>query len=173
MDALTYVDVGASLDSQLPAGYRHFRYGDDVGSGAAVFDAVVESLFNWRLHADAGVRRVSGAAHATVDTDVSLRPWRLPFSLRNRVVAVVDEPHRKGFAYGTLPGHPEQGEALFLVAIDDAGAVRFEVSGFSRPVSFAARMIGSVSRLLQDRANNGYVAAARAVGHAAGKRSLN
>ena len=34
---------------------------------------------------------------------VHLGPVRAPC----RVVYVVDEPDRRGFAYGTLPGHPE------------------------------------------------------------------
>ena len=34
----------------------------------------------------------------------------------NRIVGVVDEPDRWGFAYGTLPGHIEIGEEAFVVA---------------------------------------------------------
>jgi uncharacterized protein (UPF0548 family) len=43
-------------------------------------------------------------------TDVlaHLGPIRVPC----RVVYVLDEPERRGFAYGTLPGHPESGEEL-------------------------------------------------------------
>ena len=32
-----------------------------------------------------------------------------------RVVAVVDQPARCGFAYGTLDGHPVSGEEAFIV----------------------------------------------------------
>ena len=51
-----------------------------------------------------------------------------------RVVAVVDEPDRFGFAYGTLPVHPEQGEESFVVVRADAGGARFDVQAVSRPV---------------------------------------
>ena len=58
-----------------------------------------------------------------------LGPVRAPC----RVVYVVDEPDRRGFAYGTLPGHAESGEELFLVRYDPAtDEVYAEVTAFSR-----------------------------------------
>ena len=42
-----------------------------------------------------------------------------------RVASVVDEPNRFGFAYGTLPIHPEQGEQSFIVERDEGGKVTF------------------------------------------------
>jgi uncharacterized protein (UPF0548 family) len=33
-----------------------------------------------------------------------------------RVIYVVDQADQFGFAYGTLPGHPETGEVAFMVA---------------------------------------------------------
>jgi uncharacterized protein (UPF0548 family) len=33
-----------------------------------------------------------------------------------RIVYVIDEPDRRGFAYGTLPGHPERGEEAFIIS---------------------------------------------------------
>ena len=38
-----------------------------------------------------------------------LGPW--PIVAPVRVVDVVDEPRVRGFAYGTLPGHPETGQS--------------------------------------------------------------
>ena len=43
-----------------------------------------------------------------------------------RVVFVIDEPGRFGFAYGTLPRHVESGEERFLVERDAAGEVYYE-----------------------------------------------
>ncbi|HEV8560641.1 MAG TPA: DUF1990 family protein [Actinophytocola sp.] len=40
-----------------------------------------------------------------------------------RVVHVVEEEHRRGFAYGTLPGHPECGEEAFLLERHADGTV--------------------------------------------------
>jgi uncharacterized protein (UPF0548 family) len=50
-----------------------------------------------------------------------------------RVIYVVDELDRKGFAYGTLPGHPESGEEAFLVDRTDDGSVWLTIRAFSRP----------------------------------------
>ena len=50
-----------------------------------------------------------------------------------RVVYVVNEKKRKGFAYGTLAGHPECGEESFVVELSDDGSVWLEIRAFSRP----------------------------------------
>ena len=50
---------------------------------------------------------------------VPLYPPKVPA----RVVYVIDEPLRKGFAYGTLPGHPETGEEAFIVEYRDDDSV--------------------------------------------------
>jgi uncharacterized protein (UPF0548 family) len=36
------------------------------------------------------------------------------------VIYVVDQADQFGFAYGTLPGHPEMGEVAFTVSQDSA-----------------------------------------------------
>jgi uncharacterized protein (UPF0548 family) len=50
-----------------------------------------------------------------------------------RIVRVVDEPRRKGFAYGTLPRHPLVGEEAFVVEWRNDDRVEFVVRSFSRP----------------------------------------
>jgi uncharacterized protein (UPF0548 family) len=70
---------------------------------------------------------------------------------------VVDEPNRYGFAYGTLPHHPEQGEEAFLVEQDDRGDVNFVIEVFSRPRHPLARLGKPVSRLVQKRTTRRYL----------------
>ncbi len=90
---------------------------------------------------------------------------RLPFggfaTAAGRVIYVVAEPGRSGFAYGTLPGHPERGEESFLVVRRD-GRLWFEITAFSRPRHWLARIGWPVTRALQVRATRGYIAAMRA-----------
>lgn len=57
-----------------------------------------------------------------------------------RVVYVIDERDRKGFAYGTLPGHPESGEEAFIVERTDDGSVWLTIRSFSRPSNWAWRI---------------------------------
>jgi uncharacterized protein (UPF0548 family) len=76
-----------------------------------------------------------------------------------RVVYVVDEPRRRGFAYGTLPGHPECGEESFVVELGDDDAVTFEITAFSRPASRLARAAGPAGRAVQRWVTRRYVKA--------------
>lgn len=66
-----------------------------------------------------------------------------------RVIYVVDEPNRKGFAYGTLPGHPESGEEAFIVEQTDDGSVWLTIRAFSRPSSWHWWVVYPALRLAQ------------------------
>ena len=52
-----------------------------------------------------------------------------------RVIYVVDEPRRRGFAYGTLRGHPEDGEESWLIEHRDDDSVWITIRAFSRPAN--------------------------------------
>ena len=78
-----------------------------------------------------------------------------------RIVLVVDEPNRYGFAYGTLPVHPERGEEAFVVSRDDPGNVRLDIDAVSRPVQPLARLVPPFADHLQNRAVRRYLAAMR------------
>jgi uncharacterized protein (UPF0548 family) len=67
-----------------------------------------------------------------------------------RVVYVVDEPDVRGFAYGTLPGHPESGEERFAVRYDpNTDAVFAEVTAFSVPGTWWVKAGGPFVRMMQ------------------------
>ncbi len=61
----------------------------------------------------------------------------------------VTEARRRGFAYGTLPGHPESGEEAFVVEQHDDGSVVFAITAFSRPATASARAAGPLGLLIQ------------------------
>ena len=80
---------------------------------------------------------------------------RIPFLLARvkapaRVVYVVDEPTRRGFAYGTLPGHPEDGEEAFVVEIADDDSVWIVIRAFSRPARWYWWLVYPVLRMTQE-----------------------
>ena len=66
-----------------------------------------------------------------------------------RVVWAVEEERRAGFAYGTLPGHPERGEEAFVVDLAPDGAVWFTVRAVSRPAAWYMQAAGPLGRLGQ------------------------
>lgn len=74
-----------------------------------------------------------------------------PLSLRSavRIVYVIDEPTRRGFAYGTLPGHPESGEEAFVVEQRDDASVWLTIRAFSRPAHPALWLVYPLLRLVQ------------------------
>lgn len=158
MSELTYPEVGATAHDVLPVGYHHLRESLVLGTGDEVFAAAADTLMTWQMHARAGVRRVSGRQRVTLDTDVEFR--FLGQTIPCRVVAVVDKPGLRGFAYGTLPGHPETGEERFEVERDPtSGEVTARVTAFSRPGTWRTRLIGPLGRLLQWRMAKRYLRA--------------
>jgi uncharacterized protein (UPF0548 family) len=76
---------------------------------------------------------------------VPLFPPQIPA----RVVYVIDEPLRKGFAHGTLPGHPETGEEAFIVEYRDDDSVWLTIRAFSRPSSWIFWVGYPIMRLMQ------------------------
>jgi uncharacterized protein (UPF0548 family) len=95
--------------------------------------------------------------------DTALLKWILwPARIPARVVYVIDEPDRKGFAYGTLPGHPERGEEAFVVERRSDDSVWLVIRAFSRPSNAffwatypALRMMQAVFTARYERALTG------------------
>ena len=77
-----------------------------------------------------------------------------------RVVYTIDEARRCGFAYGTLPGHPECGEEAFIVERGPNGVVTFSIRAFSRPASVLARYADPAGHWVQDLITNRYLRSA-------------
>lgn len=84
----------------------------------------------------------------TVRLAIPFGPFRV--SAPARVVYVVDESARKGFAYGTLSGHPEEGEEAFIVELRDDDSVWITVRAFSRPSNRFWRAVAPILRAVQE-----------------------
>ncbi|KQV07883.1 DUF1990 family protein [Leifsonia sp. Root112D2] len=83
--------------------------------------------------------------------------WPLTFSAPLRVVYVIDEARRVGFAYGTLHGHPESGEESFVVEHRDDDSVWLVVRALSRPATWYYRLVAPLLRLQQRRFTKRYL----------------
>lgn len=147
---VSYPEVGHTR-GELPDGYHHVAREVSLGFGPERFAAATEALFGWQLQRRAGVRVLAGSPQV-LDGAVALLLLGVgPLALRApvRVVYVVDEPHLKGFGYGTLPGHPESGEESFMIEQRPDGVVVLRITAFSRPVSLLARLGGPFAILTQ------------------------
>jgi uncharacterized protein (UPF0548 family) len=161
---LTYDDVGAT-STALPSGYHHVRCTRLVSRGAEAFFAAASALFSWQVHRHAGLRVTASAPVAAPGAVVLLRLGAGPLRIAApcRVIYTVTESKRQGFAYGTLPGHPDSGEEAFMVEHRSDDGVAFTITAFSRPATAAACAAGPVGRLIQRHVTARYLRALDAI----------
>jgi uncharacterized protein (UPF0548 family) len=146
---LTYSEVGATAAAQLPPGYHHLSVSTQIGSGDQRFEQAADAVMHWGMQRGAGLRVRASSEVVDVSAVVVCTMMGL-LRAPCRVVYVLDEPDLRGFAYGTLPGHPESGEERFAVRRDPVtSAVFAEVSAFSRPVAWWIKAGGPVAKASQ------------------------
>lgn len=121
----TYDHVGSTLGAEPDAGPQRHESSVKVGVGESAFLSARGALRSWlpqrSLGASIAPTDVVPGLDETVILSVGVGPLRL--LVPNRIVSMVDEPDRYGYAYGSLPGHPERGEEFFLVEMLDGGDV--------------------------------------------------
>jgi uncharacterized protein (UPF0548 family) len=165
----SYGAVGATRAGEGPSGYRYDRHRVDIavdsGQVDDAFDAGVRALQRWDVHKGAGAPVFPAGAPLAEGETVVVTLRLLPPSLVTiaapcRVVYVTDEPDRFGFGYGTLPGHPEEGEEAFHVERTPAG-VRFAIDVFWKPRHPLIRLGGPVTTYIQRRVTYRYLTALR------------
>ncbi|MCB0946387.1 MAG: DUF1990 domain-containing protein [Mycobacterium sp.] len=144
---LTYTEVGATA-RDLPAGYRHVRLSHRIGTGRPRFEEAAAAVLRYGMLRGAGLRVTATSEVAEVGADVLGRLG--PFVAPCRVVYVLAEKNRRGFAYGSLPGHAVSGEEFFGVRYESPeDAVYAEVVAFSRPAMWWSRLGAPVAALVQ------------------------
>jgi uncharacterized protein (UPF0548 family) len=154
---LTYSEVGATA-GPLPDGYHHVRKSAVIGRGRERFEEAAAQGLRFGMLRGAGVRVDATEPMARVGAEVIVHLG--PVAAPCRVVYVVDEADRRGFAYGTLPGHAESGEELFLVRYDaDSGDVIAEVVAFSRHATWWSRLGAPLTSLIQRVVTDRYLRA--------------
>ncbi|HSX67465.1 DUF1990 domain-containing protein [Nocardioides sp.] len=157
-EPFTHDAVGATRGA-MPAGHRHLDHTRTIrGRG---FDEAAELLMSWRLHEWSGLSVVASSRGVEAGGVVvlGLGAGRARLRIPCRVAYVIDEADRRGFAYGTLPGHPEVGEELFLLERRPGAAADLTVRAFSRPATWLARAGGPVSRYVQSWMTDRYLRA--------------
>ncbi|MFC7490070.1 MULTISPECIES: DUF1990 family protein [unclassified Knoellia] len=155
---LSYSATGG-WDGEAPPGYHRLQRSTTLARRD--FDAAAEDLLAWRMHSRAGLKVHASEIPLQQETVVLMR-WGLgPLSLRIpcRVLDVLEEPRRRGFTYGTLPGHPEAGEESFVLEHLDDGRITLTITADSKLASGLARLGGPVSRVAQSFMTQRYLRA--------------
>jgi len=156
---LTYREVGQTAADVLPGGFHHVEISRSLGQGRELFESATERLMTWQMHERSGLAVRASSVDVQNDGVVVLgiRIGPLRLTAPCRVVYVLDEEARRGFAYGTLPGHPESGEEAFTIRPGADQQVTAIVRAFSRPASPLARIGGLASSSLQRRTTEAYL----------------
>ncbi len=147
---LTYDEVGATA-GVLPGGYDHVNRSAPIGRGREDFERAADAVLRWQVQARSGLRVLASGPVVSPGSVVELRIGPGPVAVRIpcRVVYLVDEPDRRGFGYGTLPGHPETGEESFVVRLRADGNVVLDVTAFSKPAWRAAKLAPPLAKAAQ------------------------
>lgn len=149
-----------SVLSYPPEGFRPTQSHHRIGSGAVRFDLAGRELMTWGALRRAGIevrdiavepgRSASAAKRARTALGSGRpddgAPWVSPGMTATlvvggprapeapvKVVWVVDEPGRIGFAYGSRPGHPLQSEHLLLLEHAEDDSVWLTCRSIARP----------------------------------------
>ena len=146
----TYAEVGAT-NTTTPAGYTVDHNRIQLGSGEAIYRRAVDALKNWRQFDLGWVMIAPRGVVVEVGATVAVKArafgtWSLSAC---RVVYVIDEARRFGFAYGTLPDHVEKGEERFLIEWLPDDTVWYDILAFSRPRHPLVRLSAPLARRLQ------------------------
>lgn len=158
MPELTYDAVGATR-GDAPAGFHLIERRARLGEGEARWRFASAEAMRWGIFTRAGFG-VSGGEIA-VGNDAVLRGGIGPFRTTApvRIVYTIDEPTRRGYAFGTLPGHPLRGEELFVVERADDDSVWLRIRSFSRPAGPIWWAAFPVLRVVQSLAVGRYLKA--------------
>jgi uncharacterized protein (UPF0548 family) len=148
---MTVADLGTGTGVQ----YTGLEFSADGFPKTDALKTVAEDTF-----ADDGTPYIVNGM--TAELTIHVRPFTVKAPVR--VVYVIDEPTRVGFAYGTMPGHPASGEESFIVDKREDDSVWLTIRAFSRPSTFRFRLVWPIMRLQQNRFTQRYLKALHPVG---------
>ncbi|MFL4477444.1 DUF1990 family protein [Paeniglutamicibacter sp. ORCA_105] len=160
---LSYPEPGFTDSVPVPAGYRTLQVRERVGEGEAAFEALAEGIMGWKLHEAAGLRVRADTPTVQLASRVRLGIGVGPARIEApcRVVRLIESGTRRGFAYGTLAGHPETGEESFTAVLEPDGSVHLELKSVSRPSEGFHCLATPVTEAAQALVTGRYVVAAR------------
>jgi len=149
----SYTAIGCTRGEPQPRrGWNIDRNRVLLGRGRDLFEAAARAIDQWRMFPPA-VATVCWPAQPREGAVVAVRyfaaPLRLWMLFPARIVYVLADTierdarriERLGFAYGTLPDHPERGEERFAVEWNQTDdSVWYDLLAISQPAHWLARV---------------------------------
>ena len=135
-DSHSYPEVCATRETPFPDGYVVDHNRQLLGSGLEDFQRAKAAIRSWTMFSVPGITLFYTDTPIETGRNVAMLAEHLGFCSLNscRIVYVIDEPQRFGFAYGTLTEHVEVGEERFTVEFHpDSGEVWYDLLAFSKP----------------------------------------
>lgn len=158
LEVFSYEEVGATRDGVLtPVGFDLDHNRVRLGEGESAWERACMALRAWRMFPQPWTSITPADAPLREGQVVAMQARALGLTWLNacRIAYVIDETvagvRRFGFAYGTLPGHVEQGEERFTVERHANGDVWYDIRAFSRPRYWPVRLGKPLARRLQAR----------------------
>ncbi len=141
-----------------PAGYVIDHNRVRLGSGRSSFDKAVVALRRWEQFnlgwvgvANPGLPLETGAVNAVIASLPLLSvtcACRIVYTINSNEASAASF----GFAYGTLPGHPESGEERFSIEWKtDDDSVWYDIYALSKPGMLLVSATYPITRMLQQR----------------------
>jgi uncharacterized protein (UPF0548 family) len=122
--------------SSPPAGYNVDHNRVQLGTGAQCFTAACAAIKRWKMFDLGWVKLCFDDTPIEAGATVAIVVRHLGFWSMNacRIVYVIEEQDKYGFAYGTLTEHAEIGEERFMVEWDrESDAVWYDLLACSKP----------------------------------------
>lgn len=149
----TYPFIGKSREDFTVPGFDNDYNTITLGAGADAWEAAKEAIRQWQMFPGGWAFIEPRQAPIQTGQVVAMiaRVMGLWWLNSCRIVYTVDTETQFGFAYGTLPGHVECGEELFMVEKLPDGQVRYVLKAFSRPRFWMARLAYPLARWHQKK----------------------
>jgi uncharacterized protein (UPF0548 family) len=148
-----YGEPGATADRLRLPGYNIDRRRIELGQGAELFERARKALRDWRqfsmewVHLCWPFKKIQAGVNVVV---LAHCYWLWSMNV-SRIIYVIDEPRRFGFAYGTVGDHIMRGEERFLLEWRHDDTVWYEISAFSRPRHWLLWAVYPLTRRTQAR----------------------
>ena len=148
----SYPEVGATC-AEIPAGYTIDHNRVVLGRGSATFHAASIALQRWQMFDLLWVKAFPDSDRIEKGTTVAVLISHLGFWSLNasRIVYVIEDSRRFGFAYGTLADHAEKGEERFQIEWLEDDTVAYDILAFSKPAMWWSKVGRPFARALQKR----------------------